>query len=117
MLRKYHQILWSRELPCGEKMELTDGKSRYYLKWKDFYFGSDSILVSFRHSDKKALLDEVKENMHNLPGLSCEPRCPYHPRMMLKVIIYAYMNNIYSCRRIEPHQHNCLKPMAGQIMS
>ncbi len=26
---------------------------------------------------------------------------PYHPRMMLKVIIYAYMNNIYSCRRIE----------------
>ena len=24
-------------------------------------------------------------------------RCPYHPKMMLKVIIYAYMNNIYSC--------------------
>lgn len=44
-------------------MELTDGKSRYYLKWKDFYFGSDSILVSFRHSDKKALLDEVKEKV------------------------------------------------------
>lgn len=28
-------------------------------------------------------------------------RCPYHPKMMLKVIIYAYMNNIYSCRKIE----------------
>ena len=28
-------------------------------------------------------------------------RNPYHPRMMLKVILYAYMNNIYSCRRIE----------------
>ena len=28
-------------------------------------------------------------------------RSPYHPRMMLKLIIYAYMNNIYSCRRIE----------------
>ena len=28
-------------------------------------------------------------------------RSPYHPRMMLKVIIYGYMNNIYSCRRIE----------------
>ena len=26
---------------------------------------------------------------------------PYHPRMMLKVIIYGYMNNIYSCRKIE----------------
>lgn len=28
-------------------------------------------------------------------------RCPYHPKMMLKIIIYAYMNNLYSCRRIE----------------
>lgn len=28
-------------------------------------------------------------------------RSPYHPKMMLKVIIYAYLNNIYSCRRIE----------------
>ena len=25
----------------------------------------------------------------------------YHPRMMLKVILYAYLNNIYSCRKIE----------------
>lgn len=28
-------------------------------------------------------------------------RSPYHPQMMLKVIIYAYMNNVYSCRKIE----------------
>lgn len=28
-------------------------------------------------------------------------RSPYHPKMMLKVILYAYMNNVYSCRRIE----------------
>ena len=28
-------------------------------------------------------------------------RCPYHPKMMLKVIIYSYLNNIYSCRKIE----------------
>ena len=25
----------------------------------------------------------------------------YHPRMMLKLVIYAYLNNIYSCRKIE----------------
>lgn len=37
-------------------------------------------------------------------------RSPYHPRMMLKVIIYAYMNNIYSCRRIE----QSLKPDTPQ---
>ena len=28
-------------------------------------------------------------------------RNAFYPRMMLKVIIYAYMTNIYSCRRIE----------------
>ena len=28
-------------------------------------------------------------------------RRPYDPRMLLKVVIYAYMNNQYSCRRIE----------------
>lgn len=34
---------------------------------------------------------------------------PYHPRMLLKVVFYAYMNNLYSCRRIacimEHHLH------------
>ncbi len=28
-------------------------------------------------------------------------RSPYNPKMLLKVVIYAYMNNIYSCRKIE----------------
>jgi transposase len=28
-------------------------------------------------------------------------RSPYHPQMLLKVILYAYMNNVYSCRKIE----------------
>lgn len=28
-------------------------------------------------------------------------RCPYHPKMMVKIILYAYMNNVYSCRNIE----------------
>ena len=32
-------------------------------------------------------------------------RCPYHPKMMLKIILYAYMNNIYSCRKIERQVH------------
>lgn len=32
-------------------------------------------------------------------------RSPYHPRMMLKVILYAYMNNVYSCRKIEKLLH------------
>ncbi len=35
-------------------------------------------------------------------------RSSFPPRMMLKVIIYAYMNNIYSCRRIEDILHRDL---------
>ena len=27
-------------------------------------------------------------------------RSPYHPKMMLKAIVYGYMNNLYSCRKI-----------------
>ena len=28
-------------------------------------------------------------------------RSPFHPRMMLKAVIYGYMNNVHSCRKIE----------------
>ena len=28
-------------------------------------------------------------------------RSPYHPKMMLKAVIYGYMNNLYSYRKIE----------------
>mgnify|MGYP004679002701 FL=1 len=64
-LRDYHCLLWSRQLPCGDIMELMDGKSKYYLKWKDMYFGSDSILVSFRHADKSGILSEVRNKVDN----------------------------------------------------
>lgn len=32
-------------------------------------------------------------------------RSPYHPKMMLMVILYSYMNNVYSCRKIEKLLH------------
>ncbi len=47
-----------------------------------------------------AVVDNL--NLDNLKKLYKETgRSAYHPKMMLKVIIYAYMNNIYSCRKIE----------------
>ena len=47
-----------------------------------------------------AVVDRL--NLENFKKLYKERgRSAYHPRMMLKVVIYAYMNNIYSCRRIE----------------
>lgn len=51
-LKAYHQLLWSKPLPNGQMMNLTQGKG-YYLKWNDMYFGSDSIIVSFWHGRYK----------------------------------------------------------------
>lgn len=45
-------------------------------------------------------------NLDELMQTYKEFGCPsYHPRMLLKVVFYAYMNNVYSCRRIE-HEMN-----------
>lgn len=47
-----------------------------------------------------SIVDQLKlENFRKL--YSERGRSPYHPKMMLKAILYGYMNNIYSCRRIE----------------
>lgn len=48
----------------------------------------DAVIESLRLEDFKKLYRQ-------------RGRSPYHPKMMLKVIIYAYMNNVYSCRKIE----------------
>ena len=55
-------------------------------------------------NDPVRVVDSIVEglNLKDFRKLYKEKgRCPYHPKMMLKVIIYAYMNNIYSCRKIE----------------
>lgn len=46
-LKAYHQLLWSKPLPNGETMELEI--ERGFLKWKDMWFGCDSITASFLH--------------------------------------------------------------------
>ena len=47
-----------------------------------------------------SVIDEIR--LDNFKKLYKETgRCPYHPKMMLKVIIYGYKNNLYSCRKIE----------------
>ncbi|MEY8686813.1 IS1182 family transposase [Bacteroides sp. AN502(2024)] len=59
-------------------------------------------------NDPVRMVDVLVESL-NLEGFrklykECG-RSAYHPRMMLKVILYAYMNNIYSCRKIEKLLH------------
>ena len=46
-LRAFQQLLWSKPLPNGEVMKIEI--ERGYLKWKDIWFGSDSITASFLH--------------------------------------------------------------------
>lgn len=52
-LRAYHQILWSRELPNGQRMVLEKGTMSDYLKWNGMRFASDSIFTQHRY--KKCL--------------------------------------------------------------
>lgn len=63
VLQRYHQIIWSRVLPCGKKMDLQPGPSPYYLSWGDFHVSSDSILTGFRYLKCRNLLNEVANTM------------------------------------------------------
>jgi len=59
-LQEYHCALWSRRLPNGEDMHLIKGSGSYYLTWKDFRFGSDSITASFRYNKYKTMIEKIK---------------------------------------------------------
>ncbi|MBQ7979144.1 MAG: hypothetical protein IJ248_05285, partial [Candidatus Methanomethylophilaceae archaeon] len=48
-LREYHRILWSRELPNGQVMDLKEGHGNNYLVWNGRRFSSDSITTGFRY--------------------------------------------------------------------
>ena len=66
-LKKYHQLLWSKQLPNGEIMELKSGRPYYYLEWKNFDFGSDSIIVELRYPQRnKKILDEVNKKVEDI---------------------------------------------------
>ena len=55
-------------------------------------------------NDLVCVVDTVIDNLklENFRKLYKERSCsPYHPKMMLKAVIYGYMNNLYSCRKIE----------------
>ena len=76
------------------------------------YIPNQTVLFPQRIDENIAATDPVRIVNAVIDNLNLEcfkklyketGRCPYHPKMMLKVIIYAYMNNIYSCRKIEKY--------------
>ena len=76
---------------------------RSYIHKKMILF-PQRIDKDIAEDDPVRLLDALVDNLmlDNVYKLyKSSGRKPYHPQMMLKVILYAYMNNIYSCRRIE----------------
>ncbi len=60
-LKMYHKLVWSKQLPNGEFMNLTESSDANYLTWKDFRFGSDSITASFRYESYKYTIKQVMD--------------------------------------------------------
>ena len=52
-LRQYHQMLWSKELPNGDLMDLKPGGSRSYLSWRNFYSSIFIFLTSIRSAAER----------------------------------------------------------------
>ena len=94
------------------KVYVTLGISFFVMAKLHFrpYIPNQTVLFPQRIDENIAADDPVRIvnavvdnlNLDNFKKLYKETgRSAYHPKMMLKVIIYAYMNNIYSCRKIE----------------
>lgn len=66
-LRKYQQLLYSKKLPNGEILDLQMGNDpEHYLYWKDFRFGSDSIINMYiHHKTLSWLISDVKKQIDN----------------------------------------------------
>ena len=67
-LREYHRMLWSRELPNGQIMDLSEGYGTDYLTWNGMRFASDSITTGFRYKGNRTLIDEVSSSMDDYRG-------------------------------------------------
>lgn len=64
-LQEYQRVLWSKQLPNGENMQLIKGYGAFYLHWDNFRFGSDSIVTSFRYRKYRYMLERVANDVSN----------------------------------------------------
>lgn len=64
-LKLYHKLLYSKQLPNGEVLDITAGNGANYLTWKNFRFGSDSIIASFRYKNNRNFMKKVAETIPN----------------------------------------------------
>ena len=63
-LRRYHQLLWSRQLPSGPLFELDASTPRTYLHHKsevgEFWLASDAITHSYRSAYKSRIGEVIQ---------------------------------------------------------
>lgn len=67
-LQQYHRLLWSKQLPNGEYLDLKSGSGADYLTWRGFRFGSDSIIASFRYEHYRNMLEQIAKDIPNYKG-------------------------------------------------
>jgi len=64
----------------------------------------EDIFAKIPENHPVRLVNEVVDKLdigQLIKQYKCGGTTSFHPRMMIKVLFYAYLNNIYSCRRIE----------------
>lgn len=64
-LQHYHKLLWSKQLPNGDFLNLKTGSGANYLTWKDMRFSSDSITASFRYKNNRKFMELVANTVPN----------------------------------------------------
>lgn len=64
-LKHYHKLIWSKQLPNGEFLNLKKGSGAKYLTWKNMRFGSDSIIASFRYKNNRKFMELVANTVPN----------------------------------------------------
>lgn len=74
--------------------EYAQGQSVLFPERMDAYIAADSPVRLINSVVDQLDLSEVLES-YSGGGCSC-----YSPRMLLKVLFYGYLNNLYSCRKI-----------------
>ena len=74
------------------------------------YYNNNRLFLTIDPNEEISRNDPVRIVDHIVESLDLKDfkklykekgRCAYDPKMMLKIILYSYMNNIYSCRKME----------------
>ena len=105
-LNAYHRILWSKEFPNGEVIELQSGRVPYALKWKEFWFSSDTIIIEMTHLKNKKVIDQVSEQVSDFK-MYCEHLLHRSYTIGSMVIFPVHVNSMNQRRKTNLRITDC----------